>query len=71
MAQINWTNLKKSPQLKADINLIISKLNQVIANDEKTHLADVGLIIGFISKDLAKCEKKAFEEHNRIKKTNH
>lgn len=46
---------------------ITDKLAEIIDNDEKRHLADVGINLDFISKELLKISEETFKLHNEQK----
>ena len=58
-----WTCLKNNPEIKSELNEIKKRIDEVVFNDEKRHLADVGLILKFISDDLSKISEKVFYLH--------
>jgi len=64
--KIIHAGLNPTPKLKAELNTLIAKLNQVSAN-KRRHLADVGLLLKIHSDELKALSDKAFEEHKKLR----
>lgn len=67
---LRFTSLKDNPEFKEEINRVLDRLNDLVLNSDRRHLADVGVILSFISKDTSALCKKALKLHNEQKLSN-
>jgi hypothetical protein len=65
--KLQWTCLKNNPEIMDELKGIKQRIEEVLEKDENRHLADVGIVLSYISKDLEKISEKVFELHTEQK----
>jgi hypothetical protein len=65
--KLQWTCLKNNPEIMDELKVIGQRIEEVLEKDENRHLADVGIVLSYISKDLEKISETVFKLHTEQK----